>query len=158
MASLNRWVGTGRLGKDIEVKKTQSDLSVCSFQIACDRAKSKNDAEAVTDWITCVAWRQSAEYLGQYAHKGDVLGVDGSIQTRTYDDAQGQRHYITEVKCDRVTIINSRNGQSYTAVNNGSQTAYNEPQAAPAKLSIKRPEIDTSKNAISEISSDDLPF
>jgi single-strand DNA-binding protein len=158
MASLNRWVGTGRLGKDIEVKKTQSDLSVCSFQIACDRAKSKNDAEAVTDWITCVAWRQSADYLGQYAHKGDVLGVDGSIQTRNYDDAQGKRHYITEVKCDRVTIISSRNGQSSTAVNNGSQTAYNEPQESPAKASIKRSEIDTSASAIPEISSDDLPF
>lgn len=158
MASLNRWVGTGRLGKDIEVKKTQSDLSVCSFQIACDRAKSKNEAEPITDWITCVAWRQSADYLGQYAHKGDVLGVDGSIQTRTYDDAQGNRHYITEVKCDRVTIISSKHEQSSMPAQSSAQKGYNVPQTAQAKTSIKRSEIDTSASAIPEISSDDLPF
>ena len=85
---INNVVLVGRLTKDIELRKTQSGLSVASFTVACDRRLSqeqKNNNEQSADFISCVAWRGSADFLGNYAHKGDTVGVEGRIQTRSYD-------------------------------------------------------------------------
>jgi single-strand DNA-binding protein len=104
---MNRVTLVGRLTKDVEVKKTQSDLSVASFTVAVDRRKSK-DQEDTADFISCVAWRQQAEFLGNYARKGNRIGVDGRIQTRSYDDKDGKKVYVTEVVCDNVELLTSK--------------------------------------------------
>lgn len=98
---INREVLVGRLTKDCEVKKTQSGISTCSFTVACDRRGEG------TDFINCVAWRQSADFLGQYAKKGALVGVDGHIQTRNYDDKDGKKIYVTEVVADTVMLLGS---------------------------------------------------
>ena len=95
---INRVILVGRLTRDPMLRKTQSGLSVATFTVACDRRFSGgNGQDRQTDFISCVAWRQSADFLGQYAHKGALVGVDGRIQTRNYDNASGQKVYVTEV-------------------------------------------------------------
>ena len=103
---INRVILVGRLTRDPMLRKTQSGLSVATFTVACDRRFSGgNGQDRQTDFISCVAWRQSADFLGQYAHKGALVGVDGRIQTRNYDNASGQKVYVTEVVCDSVQPV-----------------------------------------------------
>lgn len=105
----------GRLTKDCEVRKTQSGLSTCSFAVACKRRGEG------TDFINCVAWRQSADFLGQYAKKGNVIAVSGHIQTRNYDDKDGKKVYVTEVVADSVKLAGSNKG---TEEHEASQDEY----------------------------------
>lgn len=97
---MNRTTLVGRLVADVEVRKTQSGLSVASFTVAVndDRDKEK------TYFINCVAWRQGADFLGQYSRKGDLVSVDGKLTTRSYE-RDGQKVYITEVVVDAVNIL-----------------------------------------------------
>lgn len=123
---INRVILTGRLARDPELRKTQSGLSVCGFQLAVDRPKLKGQDEAVTDWISCQAWRQSADYICNYAKKGALLAVDGRIQTRSYDNASGQKVNVTEVVCKRVEIqrqaSTQSSGKQQTSLNQDSYT------------------------------------
>ena len=124
--SINSVVLAGRITKEPELRKTQSGKSVCSFVIACDRPKTK-DSEISADFIACVAWNQSADYLCSYAHTGDLIGVTGSIQTRSYDDQSGQRRYVTEVLVNRLTILSSVSRQQ--------EQSQEKKQPAPAEPS-----------------------
>ena len=104
MADLNTVTLTGRLTADAELRRTTSDLPVVRFTLAVDRAKKDE-----TDFIRCIAWRQSAEYLADYAGKGYKIGVAGHIRTGSYDDKEtGKKVYTTEVECERVTILESK--------------------------------------------------
>ena len=124
--SINSAVLAGRITKDPELRKTQNGKSVCSFVVACDRPKTK-DGESAADFISCVAWNQSADYLCSYAHTGDLIGVTGSIQTRSYDDQSGQRRYVTEVLVNRLTILSSVSRQQ--------EQSQEKKQPAPAEPS-----------------------
>ena len=119
---INKSIITGRLTKDVELKKTGSGTSVAGFTLAVNRRFAK-DGEQEADFISCVAWRQSADFLAQYAGKGDLIGVEGRIQTRSYDDQNGRKVYVTEVVCDNVSILASKN-KEHTA--NNAQTAQNQ--------------------------------
>ncbi len=156
---INRVVLVGRLTKDVEVRKTQSGLSVASFTVACDRRGARsNDGSQSADFINCVAWRQSADFLGQYAHKGAMVGVEGRIQTRTYDDAQGTRHYVTEVVCDNVSLLESR-AQSQSRAQNNYNNSYDPMSSYTQPESSMSGSADDAFGASSlDISSDDLPF
>ena len=156
---INRVVLVGRLTKDVEVRKTQSGLSVASFTVACDRRGVRsNDGSQSADFINCVAWRQSADFLGQYAHKGAMVGVEGRIQTRTYDDAQGTRHYVTEVVCDNVSLLESR-AQSQSRAQNNYNNSYDPMSSYTQPESSMSGSADDAFGASSlDISSDDLPF
>lgn len=105
MTSINKWIGTGRLGKDIEVMQTQSGIAVTSFSIACERMKKQEQQQADTDWIDCQAWRHTAEFLGKYAHKGDKLAIEGHLQKESYQDKDGKTVYSTKVVVDNVEIL-----------------------------------------------------
>lgn len=124
--SINSVVLAGRITKEPELRKTQTGKSVCSFVIACDRPKTK-DGESAADFISCVAWNQSADYLCAYAHTGDLIGIQGSIQTRSYDDQSGQRRYVTEVLVNRLTILSSVSRQQ--------EQSQEKKQQAPAEPS-----------------------
>lgn len=123
---INRVILTGRLARDPELRKTQSGLSVCGFQLAVDRPKQKGQDKVITDWISCQAWRQSADYICRYAKKGALLAVDGRIQTRSYDNASGQKVNVTEVVCERVEIqrqaSTQSSGKQQTSLNQDSYT------------------------------------
>lgn len=143
---INNVVLIGRLTKDIELRKTQSGLSVASFTVACDRRLSqeqRNNNEQSADFINCVAWRGSADFLGNYAHKGDTVGVEGRIQTRSYD-RDGQRVYVTEVLANSVNLLHSK------------QTVQSQPQATQESKPQQMSDFDYLPNV--EVSSDDLPF
>lgn len=114
---INRVVLVGRLTRDVEVRKTQSGLSVASFTVACDNRRRQQDGTSqnnTADFINCVAWRQSADFLGQYARKGALIGVDGRIQTRSYD-RDGQKVYVTEVVVEELEFAESKNAQGANA-------------------------------------------
>src|SRR5690625_4291306 len=117
---MNITVLVGRLTRDPDLRYTQNGTAVASFNLAVDRPFSKGKE---TDFINCVAWRKQAENLAQYMKKGDQIGVDGRIQTRTYDDKDGKKVYVTEVVADSVQFLESRQKekQPKTAVE-----AYNE--------------------------------
>lgn len=153
---INKVVLVGRLTKDVEVRKTQTGLSVASFTVACNRRGQQNGQQSA-DFINCVAWRQSADFLGQYARKGALIGVEGRISTRNYDDKDGKRVYVTEVTCDTVQLLESRSASEQRANDGGYQPAYNAPPAVDefADTSVND---DYSAGSGLDISSDDLPF
>lgn len=151
---INNVVLVGRLTKDVEVRKTQSGLSVASFTVACDRRLSqeqKNNNEQSADFISCVAWRGSADFLGQYSHKGDTVGVEGRIQTRTYD-RDGQKVYVTEIVANSVSILHSTQPRQAQAQTQPQQQAQNT-----AATQANDP-IEDYLNGYSDINSDELPF
>lgn len=136
MKMINNVSLVGRLTKDVEIRKTESNKSVASITLAIGDRFNKDH----TDFINCVVWNSSAEYLNKYAVKGDVIGLTGRIATRTYDGRNG-KVYVTEVVADNVSIIGSRK-------NNQNQND-NVPEPVVA------PEVD---NGNMDIDPDELPF
>ena len=95
---------TGRLCSDPELRRTNDGIACCSFTLAVKRPKSKD----TTDFHNFVVWRQGAEYLSQYGHKGDLVGVTGYLTTREWTDKDGNKRKSTEVTCDAVELISSK--------------------------------------------------
>lgn len=148
---INRVVLVGRLTKDVEVRKTQSGLSCANFTVACDRFRKKDDQEQNADFINCVAWRQAADFLGSYAQKGTMIGVDGRIQTRSYENAQGAKVYVTEVVADNVQILETKKAAAPSSDRPRGTESYKTKDISTSPADIFN-ESDI------EISSDDLPF
>lgn len=151
---MNRVFMVGRLTRDVEVRKTSSNLSVASFTVACDRRFAKSDAsqQQTADFISCVAWRQTADFLGQYAKKGTLVGVEGRLQTRNYDGADGHKVYVTEVVCDNVQLLSRSNASA----NNNAMSQTYTPSAEPSFSSYENDDFSSSPSL--DISTDDLPF
>ena len=105
--AINNVVLTGRLSRDPEIKQTQSGVSVCNFCIAVDR-QYKSGEEKICDFINCVAWRGTADFVSKYFHKGDGIGVAGSIQTRKWVTDGGENRYTTEVLCQQVSFLDGK--------------------------------------------------
>lgn len=102
---INRTVLVGRITKEPEVKFTSSNIQFVKFTLACNRSFSSSNGEKETDFIQCIAWRKQAENMGIYIKKGSLLGVEGRIQTGSYDDKDGKRVYTTDVVCDSVQFL-----------------------------------------------------
>lgn len=113
--NLNKAVLAGRLTGDPELKTTQSGISVTSFTLAVDRKVAK-DAEKKTDFITVIAWRQTAEFITRYFRKGSPLCVTGSIQTRSWTDQNGGKRYATEVVADEANFVESKNASEQSSL------------------------------------------
>ena len=109
---MNNCCFVGRLTNDPELKKTASDLSVCSFTLAVNRPRVKD----TTDFINFVAWRGSAEYLTKYAQKGSLVAVSGALTSRNYEDKQGNKRTAFEVVADNVTICESKTREATASV------------------------------------------
>ncbi|MBQ9228756.1 MAG: single-stranded DNA-binding protein [Eubacterium sp.] len=112
---LNTVALMGRLTYDPELKTTPSGVSVLRFQLACDRTYQKAGAERQADFIDCVAWRQTAEFINRYFHKGSMIAVEGSIQTQNYTDRDGNKRKSVEVMANNVSFCGSRENASQTA-------------------------------------------
>ena len=115
---INRVVLVGRLTKDPVLRKTANGASVVSFTVACTR-RFKQEGQPDADFINTVAWNKTADIVSQYTHKGSVVGVEGRIQTRSYDDQSGKRVYVTEVVADSVQFL-----ESSAAASNANSNAY----------------------------------
>ncbi len=131
--NLNKVILAGRLTGDPELKQTTSGFSVVSVNLAVNRRRTKagdqGEQQQQTDFITLVAWRQTAEFISKYFRKGSAICVTGSIQTRTWTDQQGQKRYSTEVVVDEAMFVDSRNesgdmGAHYTTDAYGAAPSY----------------------------------
>ena len=98
----------GRLTKDIDLRYTQSGTAVGSFNLAVERNFKNADGERETDFIRCQIWRKAAENLEKFTSKGSLIGIEGSVQTRNYENNQGQRVYVTEINVDNFTLLESK--------------------------------------------------
>jgi single-strand DNA-binding protein len=149
---INRVVLAGNITRDPQLNKTQTGLSVIKFTVAINR---KSKGQDLTDFINCVAWNQTAEFVGQYVKKGYLVGVDGRLTTSNYDDKDGKKVYVTEVSCDNVQILNSRNSTdtrpTTTTPSPKQNTGY-----FPDEPSVQDEDFNT--GPLLDISSDDLPF
>lgn len=152
----NRAILIGRLTADPELKQTQSGISVCSFSIAVDRRFSGRDSERKTDFINITSWRQQAEFVCRYFHKGDVIGVEGSIQTRNYEDKNGNKRTATEIVTDNVFFTGARSNNSGNSGSSyGESSSYAPAPAAPAQPAY----TSGAASDFEEVESDnDLPF
>lgn len=121
--ALNKAIIMGRITHDLEVRQTQSGTAVLQFTVAVDRNYSKDGGEKQTDFISCVAWRQTAEFIGRYFGKGRMIAVDGRLQSRTYEDKNGVKHYLTELIIESANFTGEKsdggNYQNNSFNNNG---------------------------------------
>ncbi|WP_270529254.1 single-stranded DNA-binding protein [Limosilactobacillus vaginalis] len=129
---INRAVLTGRITRDPELRYTQNGTAVVQFTLAVDRQFRNQDGEREADFINCVIWRKSAENFANFTHKGSKIGVDGRIQTRSYENQQGNRVYVTEVIVDSFALLDSlqdsQQGSAPQNQNNSSQNGFNNNQ------------------------------
>ena len=131
---LNRVILMGRITQDLDLRQTPSGTSVLTFNIAVDRSFVKQGEERQADFITCVAWRQQADFISRYFGKGRMIAIEGNLRSRTYDDKNGTKHYVTEVYVDNVSFTGEkRSDGSNTSSYSGNSYAnnYNNAPAQP---------------------------
>ena len=144
---INNVVLMGRIVATPELRSTGTGISVVSFTIAVDRSYAKQGEQRQADFIDCVAWRSTAEFITKYFQKGSMIALTGSIQTRNYEDKNGNKRKAVEVVVDNVSFCGSK-------AETGTSNAYSAPAAAPAPSFASGTESDFEE--ISE--DDDLPF
>ena len=137
---INNVVLVGRLVRDPELRYTPSNQAVATFSLAVNRNFKSQNGEREADFINCVIWRQQAENLANWAKKGALIGITGRIQTRNYENQQGQRVYVTEVVAENFQLLESQK----------------EREAGPSQ-GYGRPDFGRQAEPM-DISSDDLPF
>lgn len=144
---INNVVLVGRLTRDPELRFTSNGAAVATFNLAVNRNFKNGDGEREADFVNCVIWRKPAETLANYAKKGTLIGVVGRIQTRNYENQQGQKVFVTEVVCDNFQLLESRNQneqqQNVDNFSSQSQTGNTEPFSGSSQI---------------DINDDDLPF
>ncbi|MBG9981729.1 single-stranded DNA-binding protein [Aerococcaceae bacterium DSM 111020] len=119
----------GRLTKDIELKYTQSGKPFTSFVVAVDRSFKNENGEREADFPMCQAWGKTAELMETYTNKGSRVGLEGSIRTRSYDNDQGTRIYVTEINVDRIHFLdNKQDNQQQGQQPQQPQQQFNQPQ------------------------------
>lgn len=135
----------GRLTRDVDLRYTTSGIAVGQFTLAVDRRFKSKSGNRETDFISCQIWRKSAENLANYAHKGSLIGIEGRIQTRTYDNKQGQKIYATEVIAENFSLLEPKPAQqtdnARVSSNRDTQSTTNQPSGKPI-----------------DVNDDDLPF
>ncbi|MGX0021464.1 single-strand DNA-binding protein [Staphylococcus hominis] len=141
---INRVILVGRLTKDPEYRQTPNGVSVATFTLAVNRSFTNSQGEREADFINVVVFRKQAENVNKYLSKGSLAGVDGRIQSRSYENNEGRRVFVTEVVADNVQFLEPKNNnqQNNQSQQQGQESANNNP------FSNNNADIDT----------DDLPF
>ena len=152
---VNNVVLIGRITRELEVKTSTTGREVCNFSLAVNRNFKNPQGEYDADFINCVAFGQTAKFLGQYLQKGNLISVTGRIQTRNYENNQGQRVYVTEVVVENVNGLESRKTDQ--------NAMFNQPTPAVPTQDFGQnngPQsfMDTPVNNSFSINDDDLPF
>ena len=146
---INNVVLMGRLTAAPELKTTQSGISTVRFSVAVERRYNKQGEERQTDFIDCVAWRQTAEFVSKYFNKGSMIAVEGSIQTRNYEDKNGNKRKAVEVQVDNVSFCGSK---SETGTGGGN------PNLDVLKDKVEQFNAPQNGGSYTDIPDDDLPF
>ena len=113
---MNKVFLVGRITRDPELKYTTSNVAVVSFSVAINRIYQNAQGEYDADFINCVAWRRQAENLARFVRKGQQIGIDGRLQTRNYQTPQGETRYVTEVVCDNIQFLESKQSNEPTDI------------------------------------------
>jgi len=156
---INRVVLVGRITKDPELKHTQGNIPYVSFSLAVNRQFTNQAGEREADFINCTVWRGPAENLSRFIKKGGLLGVEGRIQTRSYEDSDGTKKYVTDVVCDNIQFLEPKgSGQEHST---GYQPVpptprYSEPKQPKQQKENSNPFENIDSHL--DISNDDLPF
>ena len=146
---INNVVLMGRLTAVPELKTTQSGISTVRFSVAVERRYNKQGEDRQTDFIDCVAWRQTAEFVSKYFNKGSMIAVIGSIQTRSYEDKNGNKRKAVEVQVDNVSFCGSK-GETGTGGGN--------PNLDVLKDKVEQFNAPQNNSSYTDIPDDDLPF
>lgn len=169
---INRVVLVGRLTKDPELRYTPNGVASCRFTVAVNRAFNKEGEEKQADFISCVAWRKQAENLANFMKKASLIGLEGRIQTGSYEGQDGKRVYTTDVVADSIQFLeprsNSTGGSQSTsnyesstntggAYQGGSQGNYGGNNNQPGYLKVEDDPFANSKGPM-QVNEDDLPF
>lgn len=117
---MNKVILMGRLAKDVEIKQTPNGVSVATFSIAVNRRYAGKDAKQTADFINCVAWRQTGEFIGRYFRKGSMIAVVGELQTRSWESQDGKKQYATEVLVNEAYFTGSKAETGTTEAPKGS--------------------------------------
>jgi single-strand DNA-binding protein len=150
---MNKAILMGRLTKDPELRTTSSQIPVATFTLAVDRRFKNAEGERQADFISIVAWRSTAEFIGKYFRKGSKIVIVGSIQTRTYDDKEGRRIYVTEVVAEETYFAESKRDDA-------GESAY-KPTGKDFSGSDSSPSLTSSADGFITLDDDDdtsLPF
>lgn len=150
---MNRWCGIGNLARDPEYDQTQSGVSRCRFTIACQRRFANAQGVREADFINCVAWRQTADFVSRYFSKGSKIAVEGSIQVRSYDAQDGSKRWVTEINVDNVEFAGSRQ-------DSGQHAPYGDPGPTPPPQPQQpaNQQHQMNMNDFTEVDDDELPF
>lgn len=154
---LNRVVLVGRLTKDPDLRYTENGNAVANFTVAVNRPFSNQQGEREVDFINCVIWRKQAEALANYTSKGSLIGVDGRIQTRSYDNQEGKRVFITEILAEAVQFLEFKNNKEKEPQNDQRSVGYQDRQYQNQQPASNQSQYVNQKKPI-DISDDDLPF
>ena len=147
---INRVILVGRLTKDPELKTTATGVNVLSFTLAFDNKNKNADGTRSSSFINCTAWRNSAEIIAKYCHKGSQLGIDGSLQERRFQRRDGTNASVIEVVVNEIALLGSK----------GSSNGYSS-QPEPASQGYaqdEEPVEDVMANGDGDLADDDLPF
>lgn len=150
---INQVVLVGRLTKDADLRYTSGGQAVATFNLAVNRNFTNQSGEREADFVNCVIWRKPAETLANYAKKGTLLGVVGRIQTRNYENQQGQRVYVTEVVCDNFQLLESKKDN-----NQNNQSFQQDSMPGMDKRGFNNDSDPFGNSSQIDISSQDLPF
>lgn len=155
---INNVTLVGRLTKDPDLKYTGNGTAVATFTLAVNRNFTNQSGEREADFINCVIWRKPAETLANYAKKGVLIGVTGRIQTRSYDNQQGQKVYATEVIADNFQLLESKKADSSQNTQDGGVSNSQTTNNANAQQNRNNVQSDPFSNSSIDIDSQDLPF
>ena len=139
---------TGRLTRDPELRVSQSDIAIGNFTLAVNRNFTDRNGERQADFINCVAFKKTAELLKQYVSKGSQIGVTGRLQSRSYENKEGQRVYVTEVVVENLVFLDTKNSNEQQSNNN-----YNQ----QSNVSVGQNPFGNSTGNV-DITEEDLPF
>lgn len=157
---MNKAFLIGRLTRDPELRYSSSNAAIVNFTVAIDRQYTNTQGQRETDFINVVAFQKQAENIKKYVSKGSLVGIDGRIQTRNYDDKDGKRVYVTEVVADRVQFLDSKGSSNANVVENTTNSvspADFQTDVGPRETNVSD-DIFADFGSSVEISDDDIAF
>lgn len=155
---MNKVILIGRLVKDPELRRTNTDIPVVQFTLAVNRNFAGKGQERQADFISCVAWRNLAENLARFMKKGSQIAVEGQLQVRNFEDAGGVRRYVTEVICDNIHFLESKNSRSNDSFSGYSDINQYDIPEEKQKENVSEEDPFKDIQSAFGVSNDDLPF
>lgn len=160
---INNVVLVGRLTKAVDLRYTSNGTAYASFTVAVERNFKNQNGEKETDFINCAMWRKAAENFANFTHKGSQVGIEGRIQTRNYENQQGQKVYVTEILAENFSLLEPRNTTSRLegdreSFNGGHVNTFNGNKNANTSGNFENSDPFMSNGDVFNVQEDDLPF